>query len=61
MKYSKILIFIFILFVLSSCQDSNWYPNADVAIENHFEHLSQTEAKSVTITFTIHTTQVERQ
>jgi len=58
MKHNTILFIPVILFLtlFFSCQDSGWYPSAEVAIENHFEYLSQTEIKSVAITFTIHNT-----
>jgi len=55
-KFSKILLLNVVFLLFSSCQDSGWYPSADVAVENHFEYLSQTEVKSVAITFTIHNT-----
>jgi len=59
-KFAKILLLNVACLLSSSYQDADWYPSADLAIENYFEYLPQTEektdAKSIAITFTVRNT-----
>jgi len=58
-KYNHKIILIpliFVSFIFNSCQDGRWYPSADVVVENHYEHITQTDTKQAILTFTIHNT-----